>query len=275
MKVAVLGLGIIGSQWVQHLESDGVLSAAWNRSPKEGMPRYTCQVVDAVGSASIVHLCLADPPAVRSTLMSIKEVLTPNHLVIQSSTIAPSSASEFYEIVSAPGALYVEAPFTGSLPAAQARDLVFYVGATDSKALSAAKGYLGRLSKKVVEIGSERQAAIIKLAMNLQIAAAMQALSEALTLSRSAEIPDDLFFDAFRLNASFSGVAALKEKKLRAGDFSPQFSVKHMAKDLRLLKAECVQAKAPFLTELQTIFSEAIEQGFSNDDFASLIRLLA
>jgi 3-hydroxyisobutyrate dehydrogenase-like beta-hydroxyacid dehydrogenase len=48
-----------------------------------------------------------------------------------------------------------------------------------------------------------------------------------------------------------------------------------MAKDLRLLKAECSNAKAPFLTELQSIFAEAIEQGFSEDDFASLIRLLA
>jgi 3-hydroxyisobutyrate dehydrogenase-like beta-hydroxyacid dehydrogenase len=77
------------------------------------------------------------------------------------------------------------------------------------------------------------------------------------------------------MNASFSGVAALKESKLRAGDFSPQFSVKHMAKDLRLLKAECANTKAPFLTELQSIFADAIQQGFSEDDYASLIRLLA
>jgi 3-hydroxyisobutyrate dehydrogenase-like beta-hydroxyacid dehydrogenase len=169
----------------------------------------------------------------------------------------------------------VEAPFTGSLPAAKAREVVFYVGATDPKALSAAREYLVRLAKRVIAIGSERQAATIKLAMNLQIASVMQALAEALTLCRSAEIPDDLFFEAFRLNASFSGVAALKESKLRTADFSPQFSVKHMAKDLRLLKAECSNAKAPFLTELQSIFAEAIEQGFSEDDFASLIRLLA
>jgi 3-hydroxyisobutyrate dehydrogenase-like beta-hydroxyacid dehydrogenase len=275
MKVAVLGLGIIGSQWVKHLDSDGILSAAWNRSVKKDAPRYTSDVVEAAASATVVHLCLADPPAVRSTLEAVRDVLRPDHLVIQSSTIDPTSASEFQALVTATGASYVEAPFTGSLPAAQARELVFYVGASDPKALRVAKEYLARLSKKIIEIGSERQAATIKLAMNLQIAAVMQALAEALTLSRSAEIPDDLFFEAFRLNASFSGVAALKENKLRAGDFSPQFSVKHMAKDLRLLKAECATAKAPFLTELQSIFADAIQQGFSEDDYASLIRLLA
>ncbi len=275
MKVAVLGLGIIGLQWAQHLESDGVLSAAWNRSPKPEVPRFTSDVAEAAASATVVHLCLADPAAVRSTLTAIHGVLAPHHLIIQSSTIDPTSAAEFKEFVTTTGATYVEAPFTGSLPAAKARELVFYVGATDPKALSAAQEYLARLSKRVITIGSERQAATIKLAMNLQIASVMQALAEALTLSRSAEIPDDLFFEAFRLNASFSGVAALKESKLRAGDFSPQFSVKHMAKDLRLLKAECANAKAPFLTELQSIFADAIQQGFSDDDFASLIRLLA
>lgn len=275
MKVAVLGLGIIGSQWARHLDSDGILAAAWNRSHKADIRGYTSNATEAAASATVVHLCLADPPAVRSTLEAIREVLTPTHLVVQSSTIDPTSAAEFNELVKATGASYVEAPFTGSLPAAQARELVFYVGATDPKALRAAKEYLARLSKKVIEIGSERQAATIKLAMNLQIAAVMQALAEALTLSRSAQISDDLFFEAFRLNASFSGVAALKEHKLRAGDFSPQFSVKHMAKDLRLLKAECANAKAPFLSELQSIFADAIQKGFSEDDFASLIRLLA
>lgn len=84
MKVAVLGLGIIGSQWAHHLETDGVLSAAWNRSPKTEVPRFTSDVVDAAASATVVHLCLADPPAVRSTLTAIQAVLTPHHTELQS-----------------------------------------------------------------------------------------------------------------------------------------------------------------------------------------------
>jgi 3-hydroxyisobutyrate dehydrogenase-like beta-hydroxyacid dehydrogenase len=56
MKVAVLGLGIIGSQWVRHLEADGVLSAAWNRSPKTEMPCYTSNAAEAAASATVVHI---------------------------------------------------------------------------------------------------------------------------------------------------------------------------------------------------------------------------
>ena len=109
--------------------------------------------------------------------------------------------------------------------------------------------------------------------MNLQIASVMQALAEALSIARTANISDDVFFEAFKLNASFSGVAALKEPKLRANDFSPQFSTKHMAKDLRLLMTAKSGINAPFLMDLQEVFSQASAAGFSEEDFSALIKL--
>ena len=62
----------------------------------------------------------------------------------------------------------------------------------------------------------------------------MEGLIEALTLARRAGVPDARFFQALASNAGYSGLVKLKEQKLRAGDFSPQFSVKHMLKDMRL-----------------------------------------
>ena len=70
--------------------------------------------------------------------------------------------------------------------------------------------------------------------MNLNIAGQMQALAESLTLARQAGIADDFYFQVLAKNVSYSGLARLKEAKLKAHDFSPQFSVKHMHKDMRL-----------------------------------------
>lgn len=272
MKAAILGLGIIGSQWAKHLYSDGILSASWNRSPVKASPLFENNFQKVADNSEILHICVSDPAAVDSILQALFPFLNHRHLVIQSSTIDPSSSLKFKNFVEKSSASYLEAPFTGSLPAAESRELIFYLGGLDS-VIEKAQPYLLRLSKKTVIIGNEKQAATLKLVMNLQIASAMQALAEALTISRLSGINDQVFFDAFRLNASFSGVAALKEMKLKQADFSPQFSVKHMAKDLRLLRAEYEHANAPFLGELQKVFVRAQELSLSDEDFSALIKL--
>ena len=58
--------------------------------------------------------------------------------------------------------------------------------------------------------------------MNLNIAAQMQALCEALALVRQAGVSDDTFFAAMKKNVGYSGLTALKEPKLRQGDYTPQ-----------------------------------------------------
>lgn len=273
MAAAILGLGIIGAQWAKHLNSDGQLAACWNRTAKPEIPKFTDQLDSIPQKAELLHFCLADPPAVKNTLEIILPKVGSKHLVVQSSTIDPKSSEEFKKMVEGQGAAYVEAPFTGSLPAAEKRELIFYIGG-HSSAIARAQPYLAKLSKKVIVIGNERQAATIKLAMNLQIASAMEAMSEALSIARSSGITDETFYDAFKLNASYSGLAALKEPKLRNKDYSPQFSIKHMAKDLRLLRQEFSGSHAPFLETLQHVFSSAQEAGLSDEDFSALIKLI-
>jgi 3-hydroxyisobutyrate dehydrogenase-like beta-hydroxyacid dehydrogenase len=117
----------------------------------------------------------------------------------------------------------------------------------------------------------------LKLAMNLNIAGVAQSLCESLTLARSAGITDEIYFEALHINAGRSGVSDLKEPKLRTNDFSPQFSVKHMAKDLRLVR---VTASGLGLTlniadKLSEIYLTAIDAGLGEEDFIGLIRLLA
>lgn len=272
MKSAILGLGIIGAQWAKHLHSDGVLAACWNRTPAPNLPLFETEISKIPAKAEILQICVADPQAVGSVLTAIEPELTSKHLVIQSSTIDPSSAQEFEKVVQAKGARYLEAPFTGSLPAAEKRELIFYAGGSPA-VLAEAELHLKRLSKKIVSLPDAVQATTLKLVMNLQIASVMEAMAEALSIARQAGISDDNFFEAFKNNASYSGVAALKEPKLRQADFSPQFSTKHMAKDLRLLLKASALEYSPFLFALQEIFRLAHERGLADRDFSSIISL--
>lgn len=230
-------------------------------------------VSEAVAAAAdVVQIVVADPPAVRDLLNRILPALGPGKIVVQSSTIDPGASAEFEALVASRGARYLEAPFTGSKPAAEQRQTVYYLGG-DRGLIAEIDLLLATVSAHRFVIGSAPQAASLKLAMNLNIAAQMEALSEALTLARRAGIDDDVFFAALGKNASYSGVTKLKEPKLRAGDFSPQFSVKHMLKDLRLASRINGCEDFPVLDTVRDRLAMADRAGFTDEDFCSLIKL--
>ncbi len=273
-SVCVVGLGIIGSVWARHYAADGLAVRAWNRTPKPDLPGYTGDLRGAARGAAVVHLCVADPVAVQMVLADILPSLGPGQLVIQSSTISPAAAEGFADQVTATGAAYLEAPFTGSKLRAESRELVFFLGG-EATAVAQGEPWLARLSTRRLPMGSPAQAAAIKLAMNLQIATIGQALAEGWHLAKSYGLSDDAFFGALRLNVAHSGMADLKEPKLRAGDFTPHFSVKHMAKDLGLALAAARDLNLGLTARTRELYLEGMERGWADLDFSVLEGLIA
>lgn len=271
MNVAVLGLGLIGSAWAKNLQEDGHEVRVWNRTPRE-FPGFS-RIEEAVGNAQTILVVVADPPAVESVLNQIAPRLKSNQTVIQSSTISSDWSKKFAAQVEKTGARFLEAPFTGSKPAAEARKTVFYLGG-DEAVINGARPVLEPLSQAILHIGPVGSASSLKLAMNINIAGVAQALCESLALARSQGIADEVFFDALHLNASRSGLSDLKEPKLREEDYAPQFSVKHMAKDIRLALETAGELELPQTQRVCEIYNRGIEAGWQDDDFISLMRFL-
>jgi 3-hydroxyisobutyrate dehydrogenase-like beta-hydroxyacid dehydrogenase len=271
-SVSLLGLGIIGTRWAQNLVEDGIQLRTWNRTPKD-FPGFTTDPADAVRDAEFVIMVLADPASVEQTLDRIEPALAPGQTVIQSTTISPEWSRRFAERVEKTGARFLEAPFTGSRPAAEERKTVFYLGG-DEALIEAARPLLSRIGHKLLRIGPVGSASALKLAMNMNIAVLLQGLCESLRLAREAGIPDDVFFDALRINSSRSGVSDLKEPKLKAGDFAPQFSLKHMDKDLRLAIETAAALDLPLLRRLKEHYDAGMAKDWGDEDFSVLLRLL-
>lgn len=274
MKIGVIGLGIIGGIWARHYDAAGVLAGAWNRTPQPDFPKWTPSARAVAEAADIVQIVVADPGAVRGVIADILPALGADKVVVQSSTIDPASSAEFRGAVTATGARYLEAPFTGSKPAAEQRMSVFYLGG-EAELIKDVEPVLSLVSQTRFHIGDNRQAATLKLAMNLNIAAQMEVLCEALTLVRRAGITDDTFFSAMSKNVGQSGLTTLKEPKLRAGDYAPQFSVKHMFKDMRLAtQAAGGEGVLPALDTARTRLAKAEAAGWGDEDFCALLKLL-
>jgi 3-hydroxyisobutyrate dehydrogenase-like beta-hydroxyacid dehydrogenase len=268
-------LGIIGSAWAKNLITDGHTVRCWNRTPKE-FPDFYASIHEAVDEAEAIFILVADPPAVASVLDQIEGKLGPGQMVIQSSTISAKWTLQFAEQVRKTGALFLEAPFTGSKLAAEQRQTVYYLG-VEPDLIEKARPILEPIASKIMHIGPLGSASSLKLAMNLNIAGVAQTLCESLVLCRKAGIPDEIYFAALERNASRSGVSDLKEPKLRKHDYSPQFSLKHMAKDLRLAleTADELSVNLEQTGHLKkTIYDAGMKAGWGDDDFIGLMRLL-
>jgi len=275
-QIGVIGLGIIGRVWAGHYAAAGVLGGTWNRTPKADAPLPLGSPEAVARAVDVVQVVVADPAAVQAILARVVPELGPGKVLVQSSTIDPESSARFREQVVATGARYLEAPFTGSKPAAEARQTLFYLGG-EAGLVRELDALLGVVSQTRFYIGDHRQACALKLAMNLNIAAQMQGLCEALTLVRRAGVADEVFFNALRPNVSYSGVTKLKEPKLRSGDYAPQFSVKHMLKDIRLSKLAATNAASDLFAVREAVLGRlaaADAAGYSDEDICALLKLL-
>jgi 3-hydroxyisobutyrate dehydrogenase-like beta-hydroxyacid dehydrogenase len=272
LTVSILGLGTIGRVWASHMRTDGLLVASWNRT-QQGNPQDVVTPEEAALKAQVVHMCLSDEVITRQIVEQILPVLDASKTVVQSATIDPVTSSTIKERVKSRGAVYLECPFTGSLPAAQQRKTIFYAGG-DENELNRVRPYLERLSARIHHLPTNEQACSFKLIMNHQITSTLLAMAEAITFARESGISDELFRALYAHHPVFSKVHELKLDKMLTNDFSTQFSILNMAKDMRLL-AESIEERDFTVPRSLDLIRSALfcveKDGLGNQDVASLI----
>ncbi|MGA9475459.1 MAG: NAD(P)-dependent oxidoreductase, partial [Terriglobales bacterium] len=137
MRVAFLGLGIMGQSMASNLVKAGHEVAVWNRSAGKDVEgaRTASSPADASQGAEVIWMCVSDTKAVESVLFGeggAEASLTSGMIIADSSTISPSATMRFAERVKARGVDYVDAPMTGSKIAAAGGSLIFMVGGDEA-----------------------------------------------------------------------------------------------------------------------------------------------
>src|ERR1043166_2188926 len=232
-NIGVIALGIIGRGLAGNLRRKGFPVYVWNRSPRS-VPNFVGSPGELAEICNYIQIFVSDDDALLQTAQQLGEKLTPRHLVLAHSTVAPVSMRAAAEIVERRKARFVEAPFTGSKTAAEKGELVYYTSGNDA-ALREARPILESSSKEIIEIGPTiGEASAIKIATNMITAASVQATAEALALVQALGLPLEKFVEAMRSNASHSTTLAMKLPKMLNRDFEPHFSVRHMLKDMQI-----------------------------------------
>ena len=270
----------MGHAMATNLAKAGHEVTVWNRTPGklvEGAGVAPTPAAAAQG-AEVVWLCVSDTDAVESVLFGpdgVEQSLTQGMIIADSSTISPSATVKFAERVKGKGVAYVDAPMTGSKIGAQNGSLVFIVGG-DEGDIERLKPLFAAMGKKTFRMGETSKGQATKLAMNLQIALIFEGFAEALTLATKLGVDPAKLLSLIEATMVRSGVIDYKGPFVLARDFSPNFPLRLMHKDIRLTleAAKEARVKLPALETVEEIYEMATEDGHQDLDYAATLTLL-
>jgi 3-hydroxyisobutyrate dehydrogenase-like beta-hydroxyacid dehydrogenase len=269
-NAGVIGLGIIGSRVAANLRKAGFQTWVWNRTPRPE-PNFLSSAAEIAESAKIIQIFVSDGPALMETIEAMAPTIGPEHIILNHATIAPKETLEAARRIHDRHAKYLDAPFTGSRDAAEAAQLVFFIGG-EADVLERARSQLEVNAKAILPIGEIGQAAAIKIATNLIAAAAVGSYAEAMSLLDRSGVPLYKLGEALQNHAAHSPLADLKVPPMIVGDFAPRFSLKHMFKDVQiaLMMAQEHGIDLPQAAAFAGSAIAGIQKGWADLDFSCI-----
>jgi glyoxylate/succinic semialdehyde reductase len=283
-KVAFLGLGIMGSGMCKRLLGAGFHLTVYNRTP--GKTRALIELgaveaktpAEAVSDSEVSITMLGDPASVKEVILGkggVLEGIRKEATHIEMTTIDPNTTRRLSNAFYQKGAYFVEAPVTGSKLAAAAGELVLMAGG-EEKDLERILPVLKPLSKKIVYMGEAGKGALMKLVNNLSMAGAMEAFFEGMTLGRKAGLAPEKILEVLNHSALASPLLKMKGDAVLKKNFETHFSLKHMAKDIRLAATEAMRLEVPMpvTSVVDGLFDIAKSQGLGEMDFSALVQVV-
>jgi 3-hydroxyisobutyrate dehydrogenase-like beta-hydroxyacid dehydrogenase len=240
----------------------------WRDTPRE-----------VAAGAQVVFSMVTDDAALAAITSGPDGILAglrPRTVYVEMSTVSPQASRELATRVRSAGAAMIDAPVSGSVPAAEDGSLAIMVGGPED-AFRTVEPLLRQLGRTITYVGGNGQGLVLKLAINISLGAQTLAFSEGLLLAKRAGIDPTLAAEA--MAASAIGSPAVKARSPLMLDLPEEawFDVLLMQKDIRLaLQAgEALGVLLPAAATTDEILNEAREQGYGGRDIAALFQVLA
>lgn len=133
---------------------------------------------------------------------------------------------------------------------------------------------LDTLGKKIIHMGPNGSGSVAKLAHNTMVGINNLALAEGFAIAAKSGIPADSFLELVQLGSAGSKAADLKGRKIIEADFSNQFSLALMLKDLKLASSltDVSGIPAPMLNMAKSLFQAGATQGYGDEDLSAVVK---
>jgi 3-hydroxyisobutyrate dehydrogenase-like beta-hydroxyacid dehydrogenase len=283
MKIGFIGLGIMGSRMAANLQKHGCELVVYNRSQEKAsdLLRNGAAWADSpaavAGQVQILFTMLSTPDAVRQVAAGPSgffDHLKPGSLWVDTSTVNPSFSREVAEEAHRRNLRFVDAPVAGSRGPAEKGQLLFMVGgsAEDVEEIRSLLGYMGQ---KVIHAGEIGMGTSLKLVFNHLLAMSMISFAEGLILGESLGLSREMLLDALQGSVIVAPSALGKRSKIEAGDYSPDFPLQWMQKDLQLVSISAYENNTalPLANLAKELYMLAVQAGLAEADFSAIYKL--
>jgi 2-hydroxy-3-oxopropionate reductase len=284
MKIAFIGLGIMGGPMAANLVRAGFDVTGYNRSPAkidrlvEAGGRGAKSIADAVRDADVVATMVPDSPDVRAVLTADDGVFANapvNALIIDFSTIRPDVAAELAADGRDRGFRVLDAPVSGGEAGAVEGALSIMVGGA-AEDFAAAGPVFGAVGKTIVHVGPAGSGQTVKAANQLMVAGHLALLAEAVTFLEAHGVDTEAALRVLGGGLAGSTVLQRKGPAMLARDFTPGFRIALHDKDMGIVTAAAREAGVviPLGAVAAQLVASLKAQGDGDLDHSALLKLV-
>ena len=280
-RIAFFGLGIMGSGMAGRLLANGFPITVFNRNAEKAAPFAAAGANVAVTpraaatGADIIISMVADDNASRTMWLGPEGALSVARrgtVCIECSTLTVGWVRELAAAVAAVGGEFLDAPVTGSKTQAAAGELNFIAGG-EAATLEKARPALSVMSKSILLLGPAGSGAMLKLINNFVCGVQVAALAEAVAMIERSGLDRAKALEVLTNGAPGSPLVKAVSVRMTTPDFTPNFLLRLMAKDLGYAIQEGGKLSVELTTAAAALkdFQGGIAAGHGEKDIAAVV----
>src|SRR5437773_5536223 len=280
MKIGFIGLGIMGGRMAANLEKHGYSLVVFNRTRPKAEPllgpcgTFSESPGKLAEQVDVLFTMLAHPDAVEQAALGVNGFLNhlqPNALWVDCSSVNPSFSKKMAAEAARREIHFVDAPVTGSAPAAAEAKLIFWVGA-DMADLERIRPLLLCMGNKIVHTGEHGAGTSMKMVINLLLGTGMAAFAEGMALGEGLGISRRMLFDSLLGTPPVAPFLASKREKIESGNYETEFPLRWMQKDMHLASVSAYESgvAVPVTNIAKEIYRLTMREGHASQDFSAI-----
>mgnify|MGYP000518201831 CR=1 FL=1 len=282
MKVAFLGLGVMGFPMAGHLQAKGFEVTVYNRTEAKAQAwaekfggHYKATPAEAAAGADFVMMCVGNDKDLMAVAVEALKGMKSGAILVDHTTASADAARQLHALAKAQGVAFIDAPVSGGQMGAEKGQLTIMCGG-DQAAFDSAKPIMDSYAKATTLLGASGAGQLTKMVNQVCIAGLVQALAEGLAFAEKAGLDGNLVLDVISKGAAQSWQMENRGKTMLKREFNFGFAVDWMRKDLGIVLEEAKRngAKLPITAQIDSFYGEVQSAGGARFDTSSLITRL-
>lgn len=285
MKLAFIGLGVMGFPMASHLSKAGHEVTVYNRTTakaerwaESNIGKIALSPADAASEADIVFTCVGNDRDITSVVTGesgIAKTLKRGGIVVDHSTVSADISRRLNAALQDSGRHFIDAPVSGGQQGAENGKLTVMCGGEQAP-FDAAKPVIACYARECQLMGPSGSGQLTKMVNQICITGLIQSLSEALNFAVNAGLDAEQVISVISKGAAQSWQMENRHKTMLKGEFNHGFAVDWMRKDLGICLEEAARngSSLPVAALVDQFYARVQQMGGGRYDTSSLITLL-